>query len=88
MGKFFAVLGIIVSLLMIKYREKVGENVGEAEWMNKIGGVYNFVLILAVIMFFWSVAGLTGTTGIFFAPLRMVFGGIFGLNNSTPIEEF
>lgn len=76
MGTFLSIVGLITSLLMIKYREKVGDNIGEAEWMQKVGGVYNFVIILAIFIFFWSIAYLTGTTDIFFAPLRSAMGGI------------
>ena len=76
MGTFLSIIGIVSSLLMIKYRERVGENIGEAAWMEKVGGIYNFIIIVSVFIFFWSVAYLTGTIDIFLAPLTFVLGGI------------
>ena len=81
MGTFLSICGLVVSLLMIKYREKIGENIGEAEWMQKIGGIYNFIIIVAIFLFFWSIAYLTGTIDIFFAPLRYALGGMFNRGN-------
>ncbi len=69
MGTFFSIVGLIASVLMIKYREKVGDNIGEADWMQKVGGVCNFIIIVSVFIFFWSIAYLTGTTDIFFSPV-------------------
>jgi hypothetical protein len=76
MGTFLSLVGIVGSLFLIKYRERVGEMIGEADWMTKIGGVYNFVVIVAVFIFFWSIASLTGTTGILFKPLLYIIPGI------------
>ncbi|MEK7591259.1 MAG: hypothetical protein AAB489_03575, partial [Patescibacteria group bacterium] len=73
---FFALFGIIASFLLLKFRQQVGDVIGEADWMNKIGGVYNFIIILAIFIFFWSIAELTGTSHILFAPLRMVIPGL------------
>ncbi len=76
MGTFLSIVGIISSILLIKYRERVGDNIGEADWMLKVGGVYNFIIIFAIFLFFWSIAYLTGTTDFLFAPLRNAMGGI------------
>ncbi len=62
--------GIIGPFFMIKYREMVGDFIGEAEWMKKVGGVYTVVIIVAVFLFFWTIAEVTGTTGVLFSPLR------------------
>lgn len=70
-----SLLGIIASFFMLKYRERIGEVIGEASWMDKIGGVYNFIVLLALFVFFWSLASLTGTTGFFFSPLRLLLPG-------------
>ena len=69
------IFGIVVSFLLVKYRERVGEIIGEAEWMRKIGGVYNVIVITAIIIFFWSLAALTGTTSIFLKPLTFLIPG-------------
>jgi hypothetical protein len=71
-----SILGIIASFYMIYYREKVGDMLGEAEWMRKVGGVYMIVVLIAVAIFFWSIAELTGTTNILFAPLRYMIPGL------------
>lgn len=74
---FLQILGMIAGGLLVKYREKVGEQLGEADWMRYVGGVYNFVIILGIFIFFWSLAALTGTTQIFFYPFYLLLGGFF-----------
>lgn len=76
MSVFLSLLGIAGSVLMLKYRESIGNIMGEADWMSKVGGVYNFVIILAIFIFFWSLATLTGTTEILFAPLLWLIPGV------------
>ena len=78
---FLSLLGIICSLFMFKYRERIGDAIGEADWMRKVGGIYGVVMILALVIFFWSVASLTGTTSILFAPIRLLFPGFRQSNN-------
>ncbi len=73
---FIQICGMIAAILMFKYREKIGDALGDAEWMRYVGGVYNFIMILAVFIFFWSIAALTGTERILFAPAFWFFGGI------------
>ncbi len=73
--KILAILMIVGSFLMIKYRERVGDVFGEPEWAAKVGGVYNVVIIAAAILFFWGVAELTGTTGVLFAPFLNALPG-------------
>ena len=67
---------------MFKYRERIGDAVGEADWMRKIGGVYAVVMIVALVIFFWSIAELTGTTSVLFAPVRLLFPGFRQSGNS------
>lgn len=62
--------GLIGPFVLIYYREAVGNTIGEADWMRKIGGVHYFVTFFALIIFFWTLAELTGTTSILFSPLR------------------
>lgn len=73
---FFAIFGIVASFLLLKFRQQVGDMIGEADWMKKIGGVYNFIIILAIFIFFWSIAELTGTSHLLFAPLKMIIPGL------------
>ena len=73
-----SLLGIAASFYLIKYREKVGDIFGEAEWMQRIGGVHLIVVYVAIFIFFWSLATLTGTTSIFFGPLLWLFPGMRG----------
>ena len=71
MARYILILiGIVGSFFLIKFRETIGDLIGEAEWMKRVGGVYNLVIIVAVLIFFWSIAELTGTTSILFGPLR------------------
>ena len=74
MGYFILyTIGLIGPFFMIKYREVIGDFIGEANWMRKIGGVYNVVIIVAVIIFCWTIAEITGTTSILFSPLKGMF---------------
>ena len=75
MSIFLSLIGIVGSFFLIKYREVIGNTMGEAAWMSKVGGVYNVVIIVAVCLFFWSVATLTGTSDIFFQPLLWLIPG-------------
>lgn len=78
MKYFFALLGIAASFVLLKYRERVGEMFGEADWMRHVGGIYGIVIIVAIFIFFWSVATLTGTMDIFLIPLAAPFRAITG----------
>ncbi len=71
MGYYLLIaLGLIGPFVLIYYREPVGDMIGEADWMRKIGGVYYFIVFIALFFFFWTLAELTGTTQILFSPLR------------------
>lgn len=76
MTTLFSLLGIVGSVLMLKYRESIGNILGEADWMSKVGGIYNVVIIIAIFVFFWSLSTLTGTTEILFAPLLWLIPGV------------
>ncbi|MBI5156210.1 hypothetical protein HZA45_02960 [Candidatus Peregrinibacteria bacterium] len=69
MRSILSLIGIFGSFFMLYYREQVGNMLGEAEWMRKVGGVYNFVIILAILIFLWGLAEITGTTSILFRPI-------------------
>lgn len=67
-----SIIGIVASFFLVKYRGRVGEITGEAEWMKKVGGVYNVIVIVAIVIFFWSIATITGTTDIFLKPVSYI----------------
>lgn len=69
MNVLLGTLGLFLSLMMLVRRERVADVIGSAEWMEYVGGVYNFVTIMGIILFFASVAVLTGTIDLFLAPL-------------------
>ena len=71
MGYYLVIAaGIIGPFFMIKYRESLGDMLGEADWMRKVGGIHNFIVIIAILIFFWALADVTGTTSVLFGPLR------------------
>ncbi len=70
-----SLLGIVCSVALIVKREMVGDMIGEADWMRKIGGVHYCIVFFAIFVFFWSLAALTGTLDILFAPLINLFPG-------------
>ena len=71
---FFSLLGIAISYGLIRYREPVGDIVGNPDWALKVGGIYNVIILFGIFFFFWSLATLTGTTDVLFSPLLMIFG--------------
>ena len=64
-------IGIGTSFIFIYYREYIGDIIGEPEWAAKVGGIYNVMILFGILMFFWSVASISGTTDVFFYPLVM-----------------
>jgi len=76
MSIVLGLLGIAASVLLLKYRERAGDLIGEAAWMSKVGGVYNLIIIFALCLFFWSVAVMTGTQYVFLRPLLFFLPGV------------
>lgn len=77
LGIIFKLLVMALAVMMIKYRERIGEQLGDPLWTRYVGGIYNVVIIVAIFLFFWALASLTGTQKIFFFPFYMVMGGVF-----------
>lgn len=75
MNIFLGILGMAAGVLLIKYRDVVGQTIGDADWMKYVGGVYNFVILVGIFIFFFSLAKMTGTTGLLLAPLRWLIPG-------------
>ncbi|MFA5799833.1 MAG: hypothetical protein WC840_02635, partial [Candidatus Peribacteraceae bacterium] len=56
------IFGIICSFLIIKYRERIGEMLGDPQWASKVGGIYNILIIVGIFIFLWSLTTMTGTS--------------------------
>ncbi len=69
----YPILGIVFAFILIKYREQIGDTFGDPDWMSPLGGVYFFIVYIAIFIIFWSIASLTGTTGILFKPFLWLF---------------
>ncbi len=67
------IIGILFGYLLIRYRERIGEMVGDPAWASKVGGIYNLLIIVGIFIFFWSLATITGTTDVLFAPILWIF---------------
>lgn len=92
MNIFLGLVGIVGAFFLIKYRERIGDMVGDPEWARKVGGIYNVLIIIGVLMFFWGVATMTGTSDVFFRPLLMFIPGYRAPGSETsggvPFEAF
>ena len=71
MNFFGGLLGIVIGALMVKYREQVGNMIGDPEWAAKVGGIYNVIIILGILMCLWGLAAMTNTQDLLFAPILM-----------------
>lgn len=73
---FKGILAIVASFAIIKWREKIVATTGKFEWCEKylgLGGTYRFMVILAILLFFWGVAKITGTEDVLLGPLSNFF---------------
>lgn len=66
-----------MSYFIIRYRESIGNSLGEQEWMHPIGGIYGVVVVVGILIFFWSLATITGTQDFFFTPIRWILPFMF-----------
>ncbi len=73
-----SMLGVVGSFFMIYYRETIGDMMGEAEWMRAVGGVHVIVVLIAIFIFFWSLAEMTNTKELLFTPILWLFPGSGG----------
>ncbi len=86
MSYLLSFVGIVLSIFMLRYRERLGDFMGEADWMKYVGGVYNFVIIISIFMFLWSIATLTGTTEILFTPFLYILPGMANPGYQAPVQ--
>jgi uncharacterized membrane protein len=83
-----SILGIVAAFLLIVNREMIGDMLGEAEWMQTVGGVYYIVVYIGIFIFFWSLAELTGTTEILLKPLTWLIPGGKNWSNEVQVDSF
>lgn len=77
MAQFLINLIIVLGgFAIIKFRERIADMIGEAYWMRYCGGVYNFVVIVGVFLFFFGIARMTGTTKILMAPVYSIIPSV------------
>jgi len=74
-----AIFGLFLSYGIMRHRESIGNSIGEMDWMRKIGGIYNIIVCIAVFIFFWSLATLSGTEDIFLYPFLKLMPFATGL---------
>lgn len=84
MSAFLSIIGMIGAFFLLKYRQKVGDMIGEADWMLKLGGVYNVIIIFSIFIFFWGLATLTGTSDFLFGWIRYIIPGLQPQAATTP----
>lgn len=75
MGIVLPLAGMALALLIIVRREQIGNMLGEPAWMHGHGGIYTWIVVIALIIFFWSLAELSGTTTYLFSPLKNFLPG-------------
>lgn len=63
------IIGLIFGCCIVKWREAVANEFGDPDWANKVGGMYNVVIIIGIFICFWSLAYMTGTINFLFAPI-------------------
>ncbi len=66
------ILGIIAGCALIKYRQRVGDEFGDPDWAIHVGGVYNVVIIVGVLVILWSISYMVGTLDFFLSPLLYI----------------
>jgi len=74
---FLALIGIIGPYFMIRQREMLGD---------MLGGHYQLVIVIAVFVFFWSLATLTGTDDMLLKPLMYLIPGYGAATSTQPVD--
>ncbi|MFA7681807.1 MAG: hypothetical protein WCX61_02135 [Candidatus Peribacteraceae bacterium] len=73
MNIFLGLLGILLSWIIIRYREAIGNTLGEAAWMRSIGGIYYVIIFTAIFIFLWSLLMMFGLTNQVVEPIVRIF---------------
>ena len=69
------IVGIVGAFVMMIERERIGDMVGESKWIHDHGGIYSWVVIVAVFILLWSIAELLGVAHYVFWPIRSILPG-------------
>ncbi len=70
---FLGLLGLALAIVMIRFRRIVGDMCGNAQWMLKVGGIHNIVIIAAIILVMFSLLMIFHLEDAFFMPLAAPF---------------
>ena len=69
---FLGLMGILLSYVMVRYREQVVNWVGKIGWAERylgMGGTYNAMILFAIGLFLFSILYMTGN-------IDFIFGGL------------
>ena len=69
MNVIYGLLGLGFSYLLVKYRRYIGDAMGNMQWTKWVGGIYNVIVIVAVIVAIFSLLFMFGLE-------ESLFGGI------------
>lgn len=85
MNFFLGLLAIGFGGCLIKFREAWADAVGEPTWAAKVGGMQIVMVIVGIVICFWGLATMTGTTDVLFGP---ILNFLPGRHNNAPMEAF
>lgn len=71
-------IGIVLSFLLIVYRVQINHFMGGIEWAERKfgpGGSYTVLVIVALLLFFFSLMYMTDSFGVIFGALPVSFFG-------------
>jgi len=66
-------IGIALSFFIIKYRRMIGDTIGNAPWMQRVGGIFTITIFAAIGIFFWSLLMIFGLENVFIGPFLRPF---------------
>ena len=69
MNIVYGLLGLGFAYLLVRYREFIGDILGNMEWAKWVGGIYNVIVMVAIILAIFSLLFIFGLE-------EQLFGGI------------
>lgn len=66
-------IGIALSFFIIKFRRMIGDTIGDAPWMQRVGGIFTITIFAAMGIFLWSLLMIFGLENAFLGPLLSPF---------------
>ena len=76
MSIFLGFIAIGFGAVLIYFREACADMVGEPAWAGKVGGMQIVLVIVGILMCFWGLATMTGTSDILFSPMTRFLPGL------------